>query len=208
MKKVLVSLLLISAIFKINAQEIKYGIRVGINNSNFNGSFSSEDWSSKFGFHLGGFVEFKISNTFSVQPELDFSSQGANYEYSSSNINYTYNESGKYKLDYINLPILAKFYVVEDVSILAGPQIGILIRSDNPYSVTENSNGFSDTYSDNRDINDLLKSTSINFSFGLNYKINESFFLDTRYNLGVSNIAEDYDVKNSVLQLSVGYLFK
>ncbi|MGK0448148.1 MAG: hypothetical protein ACJA2M_001932, partial [Polaribacter sp.] len=47
------------------------------------------------------------------------------------------------------------------------------------------------------------------FDFGLNvgfaYNINTKLFAQVRYNYGVTTIAENPDIKNSVLQISMGY---
>ena len=77
---------------------------------------------SKTSFHIGGVVEIPISDSFSVQPELLYSSQGAKAESS-------FGGDVDFKLSYLNLPIMAKYYVAENFSLEAGPQVGLLLSA-------------------------------------------------------------------------------
>jgi opacity protein-like surface antigen len=49
------------------------------------------------------------------------------------------------------------------------------------------------------------------FDFGLNlgfgYNINSNLFAQARYNYGITTVAENPDIKNSVFQISLGYKF-
>lgn len=96
------------------------------------------------------------------------------------------------KLDYLILPIMAKAKITEDFIAEAGPQIGYLVSGESA----------ADTFQD----------LDYGVNFGLEYQINDNFNIGTRYNLGLSNIYSkdflgDFDAKNGVLQLSVGYRF-
>lgn len=92
-----------------SAQDLKFGAKIGANFSNLNGDGLNGD--NLTSFHVGALVELNLIQNFSVQPELLYSSQGTDYK----------NED--YKLDYVSLPVLAKFYVITDkLSLEAGPQ--------------------------------------------------------------------------------------
>lgn len=66
---------------------------------------------------------------------------------------------------------------------------------------------------DGMDVKDSYKSIDFGLNLGLGYNFTENIFVGTRYNLGLSNIMDlgddegDYKVKNSVIQVSVGYRF-
>jgi hypothetical protein len=170
-----------------NAQDITFGVKAGVNLANTHASGSEENLDGITSFHFGCTVEFSISETFSIQPELLYSAQGSVDE------DYVLN------LNYINLPIIAKFYVSEGLSLEAGPQIGFLVKAEVEFDDLS------------VDIKDEFKSIDFGFNFGTAYKLESGLNFAARYTLGLSNIIDDNDldtkVKNGVFQLSVGYTF-
>ena len=176
-----------------NAQEVKFGVKGGLNIATLGGD--AEDAKSLVGFHVGGFAEIKLSDKFAIQPELLYSTQGAKFEGTDGDADYDD------KLDYLNIPVMAKYYVAEGFSLEAGPQIGFLLSAKE----------------DGEDVKDFYKSIDFGVNFGAGYDFTENLSAGVRYNLGLSNIydfpeeAEDFfgDVKgnNSVFSISVGYKF-
>ncbi len=58
------------------------------------------------------------------------------------------------------------------------------------------------------DLNDVIKSTDVSWGFGLNYLSKSQIGVGGRYNLGLTDISENNsDVKNSVFQISLFYMF-
>jgi opacity protein-like surface antigen len=210
MKKLLFSAILLASGL-VNAQEVKYGAKLGLNISNFSGDVT--DSKSLIGVQLGGFAEIGISDKFAIQPELLFSMQGAKSEYSEID----FDEESKTKLNYLNVPVLAKYYIADNFAVLAGPQFGILMSAKEDYDVSETISGVTDNYSESTDVKDFYKTLSLSFNVGAAYSITENIFVDARYNLGLSSIAKDFtdefgdsfsaDIKNNVIQFSVGYKF-
>jgi len=210
MKKIILTIVTVFAMGISSAQEIKYGAKAGLNLSTFTGDVTYFDVKSKTGFHVGGFVEIKIADKFSVQPELLYSTQGGKISFSSSDeFSYT-NDKRDIKLGYLNLPIMAKYYIIPGLSIEAGPQIGFLLSAKNEYniysSVSEDLSG-----SGEEDIKDDSKSVDFGFNVGAGYDFTQNIFVQARYNLGLTSISESassvYDPKNAVLQISFGYKF-
>ncbi len=180
-------------IVSINAQS--FGAKAGVNFASLNGD---EDFDGRTSFFVGAVVEFEISESFSLQPELLYSSQGAKSSFSEDGFDF----EAKYKLDYLNIPIMAKYYVTEGFSIEAGPQVGFLLSAKADYE--------EDGESDSEDIKDDLSSVDFGLNFGLGYKLDSGLNFGARYNLGLSNVADsegDIDIKNGVFQLSIGYFF-
>lgn len=217
MKKVYVlTIALFSIAFYAKAQDIKIGAKTGVNLASVTGD-DIEDVKSRIGFHLGGMAEIPVSAQFYLQPELLFSSQGYKLD------------NGNGILNYLNLPVIAKYYVTEQLSIEAGPQIGYLLSAKikvddidgggntngpSPDTATKSSNAKSSNVAANstaieQDIKAFFKSTDLSFGIGLGYKLDSGINLSARYNLGLSNISEDNDesLKNSLFILSVGYFF-
>jgi opacity protein-like surface antigen len=214
MKKILFSAILLATGF-VNAQEIKFGAKLGLNVSNFSGDVT--DSKSLIGAQIGGFAEIAISDKFAIQPELLFSMQGAKTNYSETDVDYSYSEASKTKLNYLNIPVLAKYSLSEKFSILAGPQFGILMSAKEDFDISETISGVTDSYSESVDAKDFYKTLALSFNLGATYSITENIFVDARYNLGLSSISKDFtdefgdsfssDIKNNVIQFSVGYKF-
>ncbi|MGK4567370.1 porin family protein [Flavobacterium sp. 3HN19-14] len=143
---------------------------------------SNFDTSNITSFHAGAFVELNITPSFSLQPEVLYSSQGAKVE-----------GSDDFKLDYINIPVMARFYILPNrLSIDAGPQFGFLINDSN-YG----------------DIDDDFKSKNFDFAVagGVTVDIFGGLFASGRYVVGLTDTTENAEVKNMTAQLSVGYKF-
>lgn len=234
MKKIILTSLMLCSVFAFS-QEIKFGAKVGLNLSNLRGDYPKEidEHNSKIGFHIGGFAEYKINDKLTLQPELLFSTQGNTYGYKDYYGGDSYYEGAEsnIKLNYLNLPIVFKYKIIEKFSIDFGPQIGYLMSATNKIDVTEDSRDPSQNYSIEID---LLNDGTYNFggttvqgkasanrldfslNFGTSYDITEKIFLQGRYNLGLSTVdknstsgtnTDSWNIKNGVFQLSAGYRF-
>ncbi|WP_304158004.1 porin family protein, partial [Mesonia mobilis] len=175
----------------------------------------AEDADSRTGLHIGAIAELMLTESFSIQPELLYSMQGAKSEYSDSytEMGVTVTESGEaeLKLDYIVLPILAKYYITEGFSVQAGPQVGFLMsaKAEGDYTATAMGTSVSESFSE--DVKDELSTVDFGVSAGLGYDLDMGVFFQARYYLGLSNIydveSDNFSVQNNVLQVSVGYKF-
>ena len=196
MKKIILTVVLVFTFGFVNAQEkedMSFGAKGGLNISSItNADQDGVNSNSLVGFHIGFFGEFMISDEFAIQPELLYSTQGVKLEFEG--------DKGDLKLDYINIPVMAKYYVADAFSLELGPQIGFLV------SAKAKSGG------DSVDVKDDTKSIDVSLGFGANYNFAEKFMLGARYNLGLTRVQEDLfpgesESKNSVFQISVGYKF-
>ncbi|MBT8259479.1 MAG: PorT family protein [Bacteroidia bacterium] len=195
MKKAVLILVALLFSFSSNAQGVQLGPKAGVNLSTFSGD-ETDDLSSKFGIHFGVVAEFGISETFSVQPEVIYSAQGAEYEESEG-------YDGKFKFNYLNVPVLAKVEVTDGLHLEAGPQIGFLLTAEDEYD-----DGAGDSGTD--DIKEFFKGTDFAVAVGASYKMASGLFFGARYNIGVTDIWDvDSGISNqtSVFQFSLGYLF-
>ncbi len=220
MKKITFTLMactLFSAAIYAQTPDIKIGAKAGVNFSNFSGG--EADTKMKTGFHVGGLVEIFINEKFSIQPELLYSSQGAKLKTQTMEIIEAANKLNakvdlKMTLDYINVPIMAKYYVAEGFSVQAGPQIGILVKAETVLKTTASINGINvplpAEYNETEDSKDDVKPIDFGLNFGVGYELPMGIFVDARYNLGLSKLPEDKNddkSKNAVFQFSVGYKF-
>jgi hypothetical protein len=183
----------------INAQDVKFGSKAGVNFASITGD-DTDDLDGRTAFHLGVVAEIPISEKFSFQPELLYSAQGASQKNSFDEFNY----EAEINLDYLNLPLMAKYYVAEGFSLEAGPQVGFLMSAKAKVS--------GGGESEEEDIKDSVKGINFGVNFGVGYKLDSGLNFGARYNLGLSNDNDDSEFpddtyKNSVIQLSVGYFF-
>lgn len=170
-----------------------FGFKVGANFANFSGDV--ENNTIKPAFHVGGVVEVQISDFFSVQPEVLFSVQG----YQNKD-----NTSIKYNYNYVNLPVMVRYFVTDNISIDAGPQVGMLLSAK-----------ISTGNEELTDVKDLSNSLDYGFNLGASYEMDSGMNINVRYNYGLSNInnnddvvdAEDIKINNTVIQISLGYKF-
>ena len=173
-KYLLVFVFLAGAVF-VNAQKIDIGLRGGLGIPNLTSGSNttplSEGYSSRLTTGFAAFVEFKINKTFSIQPMLEYSSQGGKKnKLQAMEIpdafkpllqgglppgtpmpEYLYADfKSEAKFNYLMLPILAKFGwdLGADspfrLYVNAGPFIGLLL---NAKQVTS---GTSEIYLDDR----------------------------------------------------------
>ena len=224
MKKLIFASIALLAFGFTNAQTARFGMKGGLNVSTLSGDV--DDASPKLGAHVGGLVEIKIAKRFSIQPELLLSLQGAKSEYSYYEPGYSFTSESKINLTYLNIPVLAKFYVTPKFSVEAGPQIGFLVGAKNKYSEVENNEGFVTSYSQTVSSKNGLATVDAAFDFGASYFFTDNMFLEGRFCVGITSIDGDSgfyrsnngngndnyyysgrSINNNVFQLSFGYRF-
>ena len=170
---------------------ISFGAKAGVNFATLSKDEGFKP-DNKTGFHVGAVAEIPITEKFLIQPEVVFSSQG--FKESDEGVTYTV------KLNYINVPVMAGYRIIEGLTAQAGPQFGINISA-------KEVNDFND---DDLDIKDNIKTLDIGFGFGAQYELDFGLFFQARYTLGLNKVFdfdESPDFKNRVASLSVGYFF-
>ena len=195
----------------VQSQEVTFGVKAGVNFANLSVDSDGASPQSRTGFHIGGLVEIPVSEKFSVQPELLYSAQGAKSKESVVDDFYgNYTAETTLKMDYISLPVMAKYYVANGLALEAGPQFNFLVSAKGEYEVKMN--GMSQ--SGEIDMKEQLKKFDIGLGFGASYTLDMGLLIGARYNLGLTdaNDAEvepdaPNEIKNKVFQISVGYMF-
>lgn len=186
MKKLILAVLFVfAAATNSNAQVVQFGVKGGANFSNFSGGPDGIDYKNKTGFHVGAMAEIKLLPNFSLQPEALFSSQGTEVK-----------GVGDFNLDYISVPVLAKFYLITDrLSIEAGPQFSFLVDDSQ------------EAFDDVADGGSKAKSFDFAVAGGLGLKIAGGLSAHARYTIGLTEVSRDAEAKNAVFQVGLGYLF-
>lgn len=163
--------------------------KVGVNLSSMTDvKYSHMRAGAAFGIEAG----YELTDNFAVSGALVYSLQGVlfNKEY----------DGGGIKNDYLNIPVMANYYVLPGLALKAGIQPGILINSrvSNP------------EFLGGGDINDEELHNKFDFSIpvGVSYEYN-NFVLDARYNIGLTKCFKSEweigDNKNAVIQITLGY---
>ncbi|MDD4823063.1 MAG: porin family protein [Bacteroidales bacterium] len=73
MRYYLLIFLIVSCVFRIHAQPLRFGINAGFNASNYKADANTIP---KPGFHIGATAEYSISDLISIQPEMLFTLKG------------------------------------------------------------------------------------------------------------------------------------
>ena len=184
------------------SQNFKFGAKGGLNIAAQSVS-GGTSISNVIGANLGVFAEYKLSDKFALQPELLFSMQGVK---SSSSV-FTYNIDQTRSLNYLDLPIMAKYFATEKFSIQAGPQIGFLISATDKLDSTLP--GFPSSSGDSKS---NYNGVDFGLNFGLGYDFTEKISVSTRYNLGLSDVEKSIPSgstgsKNRVISFGLEYKF-
>ena len=160
MKKLMLVAVLAMFAFNVNAQD--FGLTAGFASNSFDGSDSAS------GFSVGAFVDFEISESFSIQPELAYTG--------------TSESDASYNL--FNINAMAKYNVSEDFSILAGPQFGFA-SGDVPDALDA---AFGDDFS----------SLNLQLAVGVSYEFVENFFAQARYGFQLNEHVDGFGAVNTL----------
>ena len=196
MKKLRISFVTMLAVLAIQPAfgqaALSLGLKGGLNFANINTSNIGSAYASRTGYHVGAFVLVKFAK-FGIQPEIIYSQQGSSVQFSGPNVDTN--------LSYLNIPVIAKLYLVGGFNLQVGPQFGFLMSATGPVL----SSGGSVTTGD---IKSSLTGSDISIGIGAGVDLPFGLNFDARYNLGVSDVnnqAGSAAAKNQVFQFSVGY---
>ena len=171
-------------------KRVNFGVIAGLNLTNLIDK-DNDALRFKAGFNGGVFGEFKFGRS-AIQPELLFSMLGAKMI-----------DEADLHLNYLNIPVMAKYYFTERFCIEVGPQIGLLLSA----KVKATGEGVSASV----DIKNQMNKIDFTVNAGLSYQlpgIPLGFYM--RSYLGLIDVAADGDDGNPVtnLVLQVGTFVK
>ena len=82
-------------------------------------------------FHAGVYAQFGLNSKVAIQPELLYSRQGYRYDLTTSGVAGNVTEQRVNRLDYLKLPVLLTYNIVDNVSVHVGPQVALLTKVKN-----------------------------------------------------------------------------
>ena len=184
MKKLILIAICIATSGFLLAQSTQFGLKGGLNMASIKTDDGAE-YNSRASLNVGGLAHVHISPHFALQPELEYSGQGAE------------RQGVKIKLGYINVPVLAQYMTGNGFRLETGPQVGFLVSAQNK------SNEGTVDVKDNYDVVD------VSWAFGASYQFPRSGAgIDARYNLGLNNIYNgSTTVHNRVFSVGMFYQF-
>jgi hypothetical protein len=192
-KRILIGMFVLSVmcVFQVKeaSAQVKFGPIAGLNLANLSGDINSDGM--LIGAHVGGFANFAVTDFLMVEPQLLFSMKGAK------------GSGDDLRMNWIEVPIWARYEMDNGLNFNAGPFIGILLSAD--------AGG---------DVKDTFKSTDFGLGAGVGYQMSGGLGFHLNYNFGLANIGETYeitvpffgttkietDAKTSCLKLSVSYM--
>ena len=172
--------------FTSSAQKFQLGVKGGLNFPSKDAFGFDGDGISASGWHAGVFGLLKVSK-FGVQPELLYSS----FVFSDDDVDVDTD------LNYLTVPIIGKFYLVQGINVQAGPQFGFLLNSE-----TEGGGLTIDN-------SDALKGSDLSIAVGAGADLPFGLQVSARYLIGVSDINDvsgaTESINTSTFQVSLGY---
>ena len=162
--------------------------KVGLALGSFSGEYvkvaGESDPKTRVGFLVGVEGEYYINSWFSAALGLNYAQQGWKVDDVAA------------KLDYLNVPLTADFYVAPGLALKTGVQLGFLMNAK----------------SGDSDMKDLCNKTNFSIPIGVSYEIS-NFVLDIRYNVALSKVNK-YDgghgekSRSDLIQFTLGYKFQ
>lgn len=197
MKKVFV--LIAAAIVCMSASaQVQFGAKVGFDLTNFWGE--DAEHGMKPSYQAGLLMEYKFSPKFAIAPEVVFASQGGKFKAVEMNMfGLDVSKTVTFNTNYINLPVMLKYYATPNFSIDFGPQVGFNVYS--KVSVEDEDKAW--------DLKDSTKGVDFGLGLGGTYNLTENAFVQARYTLGMTKVFDgDYNKeKNGNIQLAFGMKF-
>lgn len=141
----------------------------------------------KVGFTAGAELEYQVSDIFSLSGGVMYAQEGVKFDTGGDfKIGKTKIEfkDAKTNLAYINVPVMANVYVVPGLAVKLGVQPAFAVDKGGTKA-----KGF-----------DLAIPVGLSYEFA-------NVVIDGRYNWGVTKVFDNFDAKNSVFQVTLGYKF-
>lgn len=159
----------------------EFGVKGGFNMSNLSKDENVDDNNILYGFNAGLYATLPVSDFVAIQPEILFTTKGAESEYSGAG----FNGNAKFRLNYIEVPLLVRVNLTKNFNIHAGGYASYLVSS----KVTGNGDF---EFNEEIDTDDLAK-----FDAGLAVGVGVDFnpiTIGLRYNHGLTTVGKERTV--------------
>ncbi len=204
MKKFFV--LIAAAIVCMSASaQVQFGAKVGFDMTHFWGEDAPHGLQPNY--QVGLMMEYKFNPKFAIAPEVVFAAQGgkASDEVDVEDVPGSVNAEGTFHTNYINVPLMLKFYATPSFSIDFGPQVGFNVYS----KITASGKVGTIEAKETIDLKDNTKTVDFGLGLGATYNLTNNAFVQARYTLGLTNVFDVHDSheKNGNAQIAFGMKF-
>ncbi len=149
------------------------------------------DETFRLGFVAGGFMVMPLQENMHLQAEVLYAQKGEKW---------TNGEDVNLNIDVLEVPVLVKFFPIENMNVYAGPTLNYIMTAK--------------VKMDSGDIDlkdeELIKTMGFGISLGTQYFF-ENIFVDARYDMGLTDLNDqeesDEEIKLNTIYFSVGYMF-
>ena len=161
----------------------KVGVGIGVLSGEWKQA-SGVSNESRVGFVAGVEGEYYANNWLGIAAGLNYAQQGWKFKDN--------DESATTKLDYLNIPVTANFYVAKGLALKTGVQFGFLMNAKE----------------ESVDIKDGCEKLNLSIPIGASYEISD-FVIDLRYNVSLSKTfkADGSKMRSDLFQVTLGYKF-
>ena len=182
---------------KAQDADYEFGARGGVGMSTINGFQNN---GLKLGLTVGGFGKIYLDNNMSIIADIDYSMGGQQSERWITGERDEVKEYRKYRLHYINMPVLYQYYFTDILGLEAGFNMRYCVAGNLKTKIG----------------NDSWKSAELdynNFDFGIIFGVytdklipSEDFFVSLRAYFGFLDVVKEVGSnKNMSVQVTVGY---
>ncbi|MCA6078855.1 porin family protein [Fulvivirga sedimenti] len=190
MRKLILSIFFIAVACVSASAQFQLGVKGGMNFAEF--KIDNIRSNTKTGYHFGAFTSFKLGKI-AVQPEVVFSQQGTEFRFDGQDFQSNFN--------YINVPVMFKFYLVGGLNVQVGPQFGFLTGATSTFDPIEQ------IETGESSIRDYYSESDVSLGLGVGWDLPINMNLEFRYNRGLTDISDQNipATRNQVYQISLGF---
>ena len=177
--------------------QVQFGAKVGFDLTNFWGK--NIEHGMKPSYQAGLVMEYKFNPNFAIAPEVVFASQGGKFKVVDMSLfGIDISKKVTFNTNYINVPVMFKYYATPEFSVDFGPQVGFNVYS--KYTI-EDMKAI--------DIKDGTKAVDFGLGLGGTFNLTDNAFVQARYTMGLTHVFDiDEDkTKNGNIQIAFGMKF-
>jgi hypothetical protein len=194
MKKVILMVLVVLTTLSVSAQ--RFGIKGGLNLAGYSGNDASA-LDTRVGFQLGGLCELPLSGGFYLQPEALLSLKGA--QHTSNGVTASLNPY------YLEIPVRGMYKLdagTGKLTLAVGPYLAVGLFGKVTASQGSQSQSV-DLFTDETG----MKRLDLGVSSAIGYELPTGLFFNIESSLGLMNVADGGDLKNTTVALVAGFKF-
>ena len=200
-----------------NKADVKYGIRAGIQTTNFAGDeflveYDSDNlliyppvtYESRIGYQGGAYIDIRIKEGLIIQPEIQYTMMGTKMTRKADLMNPEQNfivtpgsspsdirnVTINKRLNYVHVPLILKIGLNRLTHINVGPQLGFLISESNLYEDVDNE-VITTVQFTNPNAPSIFRTVDIGAIMGLSYQFPNGLVANARYNINFNNVLKN-----------------